>query len=463
MLASKGFTTSFSAQPISPFAPLPHNYPKCWHELLEWSGHITPRTIPYRVNQHSILPPPHGNGDYLELVEVPLNMWVDNFELYVDKDNVSRLDMFDCHYNWARDNGYETAVAIGVHADVVARETWGSGEISQLIDSFLNHVQQRALEGGTEVAYATASEVAERFWDNKTIGHVVCGPGLYAAIWEQRDGPPWQARHGITAAQYQQAFDELVAQGYRLIHLSGYTVRRQELYAAVWEQRDGPPWQARHGLTAAQYQQTFDELVAQGYHLVCVSGYGSDGQDLYAAVWEQRGAPPWQARHGLTAAQHQQSFDELSAQGYRLVHVSGYTSGGEDRYAAIWEQRGGPPWQARHGLTAEQYQQTFDELNSQGYRLIQVCGYGSDGTDRFAAIWEQRSSPAWQARHGLTDAQYQQTFNELVIAPGEARRILLGESPGRVRVSHPPVSSLASVAESREGRTKQAKRRQSIL
>jgi hypothetical protein len=50
-----------------------------------------------------------------------------------------------------------------------------------------------------------------------------------------------------------------------------------------------------------------------------------------------------------------------------------------------------------------------------------------------------------------------------VIAPREARRILQGESPCRVRASHPPVSSLASVAESREGRTRQAKRRQSIL
>jgi hypothetical protein len=35
-----------------------------------------------------------------------------------------------------------------------------------------------------------------------------------------------------------------------------------------------------------------------------------------------------------------------------------------------------------------------------------------------------------------------------VIAPGEAWRILRGESPRRVRVSDPPVSSLASVEES---------------
>ena len=42
---------------------------------------------------------------------------------------------------------------------------------------------------------------------------------------------------------------------------------------------------------------------------------------------------------------------------------------------------------------------------------------------------------------------------------GHAECVLRGESPRRERVSHPPVSRLASVAESRERRTRQAKRR----
>jgi hypothetical protein len=35
----------------------------------------------------------------------------------------------------------------------------------------------------------------------------------------------------------------------------------------------------------------------------------------------------------------------------------------------------GPAWVARHGLTSEQYQQAFDQLTSQGYRLDLVSGY----------------------------------------------------------------------------------------
>lgn len=149
---------------------------------------------------------------------------------------------------------------------------------------------------------------------------------MYAAIWEKSHGPEWQARHDLTAEQYQRTFNELVAQGYRLIHINGYTVHGQDYYAAIWEKRDGPEWQAWHGLTPAQYQQTFDRLVAQGYRLVRVSGYGSSGQDRYAAIWEKSHGLEWQARHGLTAEQYQQTFNELVAQGYRLVWVSGYYS-----------------------------------------------------------------------------------------------------------------------------------------
>jgi hypothetical protein len=52
-----------------------------------------------------------------------------------------------------------------------------------------------------------------------------------------------------------------------------------------------------------------------------------------------------------------------------------------------------------------------------------------------------------------------------VIAPRKAWRLLQGESPCRVRARHPPVSSLASMAESQlyTRRTRWAKRRQSIL
>jgi Polyglycine hydrolase-like, structural repeat len=95
----------------------------------------------------------------------------------------------------------------------------------------------------------------------------------FAAVFEQRQDAPFQARHNITSAQYQQFFDDLVPQGFRPVIVSGYTVNGQERFAAVFEQRQGPQFQARHNITSAQYQQFFDDLVPQGFRPVIVNGY----------------------------------------------------------------------------------------------------------------------------------------------------------------------------------------------
>jgi len=171
LLARKGFTVSFSAQVIPP-----NYYGSCWDRLLPWSGRITPLTTPYRVALTSVLPPPHTDSKYLDLVEVPLNMGVDSSDLYLAKERVSRTEMFDRHYDWARDTRNETAVAIGVHASSVGLEMWGSGPISQVIDGFLRHVARRAREGGAEIRYGTVSEVAQRFRQNRTIGKIPSAP-----------------------------------------------------------------------------------------------------------------------------------------------------------------------------------------------------------------------------------------------------------------------------------------------
>jgi Bacterial tandem repeat domain 1 len=233
----------------------------------------------------------------------------------------------------------------------------------------------------------------------------------YAAVWIKGAGPTWQARHGLTSAQHQQAFDTLSHQGYRPVEVEGYAVGDQDTYASIWVQQGGPAWAARHGLTAAQYQQEFDRLVREGYRLLNVSGFAVAGQDRYAAIWEQRQGPPWEARHGMTAAQYQAEFDRLVSQGYRLVDVSGYDVGGQDRYAAIWERSQGPAWVARHGMTSEQYQQEFNRLVQQGYRLNRVRGWRSGDVSHYAAIWEKvAESPAWVARHGMLSQVYQEEF-----------------------------------------------------
>src|SRR5205085_8508553 len=89
-----------------------------------------------------------------------------------------------------------------------------------------------------------------------------------------------------------------------------------DLYAAIWDKSSGGAWQARHRMSAADYQHTFDTLTQQGYRLRMVSCYAPDGQDLYAALWEHAGGGAWQARHRMSATDHRHTFDQMVAQGF---------------------------------------------------------------------------------------------------------------------------------------------------
>jgi Bacterial tandem repeat domain 1 len=233
----------------------------------------------------------------------------------------------------------------------------------------------------------------------------------YAAIWAKVGPPEWVARHGMTSDQYQQEFDKFTGQGMRLVLVDGYEADGVVHYAAIWNKASSPPWEARDGLSSAQYQAEFDKLVGQGFRLVWVNGYTAGGQDRYAAIWEKSGGVEWVARHGLTAAQYQAEFDKHVADGFRLLVVSGYAVGNEARYAAIWAKTGGAPWVARHGLTAAQYQAEFDKHVGEGFHLTLVNGYRVGNQTLYAAIWDKSPSPAWVARHGMTSDGYQQEFN----------------------------------------------------
>jgi hypothetical protein len=235
---------------------------------------------------------------------------------------------------------------------------------------------------------------------------------LFIASWEQAGGS-WVARHGLNGSQYQAVFDQYLAQGFRLRCVSGYSVGGVTRYAAIWDKAAGPAWAARHGLTAAQYQQAFNDLASQGFRLRMVNGYSVGSSPRFAALWDKSAGPAWAARHGLNGAQYQQAFDQFKAQGMRLRWVSTYAEGGQAMYAAVWDKSAGPPGIARHGLEEAAFRTAAQQYAAQGYDL--VCGNAVTlgGKDYFAALWEQRPV-ASVMHHGMTGPTYQMKFDDLV-------------------------------------------------
>ena len=221
----------------------------------------------------------------------------------------------------------------------------------------------------------------------------------------------WQARHGLTASEHQTEFDRLTGLGYRLIKISGYELGAQPRFASVWAVQGGSAWQARHGISAAEYQSAVTSLGGSGFRPVDLSVFRSGGNVLFSAIWEQEQGVEWVARHGLTGAEYQSLFNDLSGRGFRLRCLSPYEDAGGERFACVWDHYAGPAWSASHGLTADEYQREFDSQRDRGFRLVRVVGYTIGGTIRYAGIWEQSPGHPGTAAHGVAHSDYQSHFD----------------------------------------------------
>ncbi len=220
--------------------------------------------------------------------------------------------------------------------------------------------------------------------------------------------PPTMAlRHNLTASTYQQEFDRLKRQGYRIEHISGYEVNGQVRYAAIWHKKSGPELIAHHGLPSSAYQNKVDAYVKQGFHIKQVSGYDVKGEPHFAVIFEKDNGPPQVSRHNMSAAKYQEEYNNWTGKGYRLTGVSGYAHKGKALYAAIWENKKGPSMKTHHGMTSATYQQKFDSYKQQGFQVSYISAYRVGNVDYYAAIWEKGNGKAWAARHRMNSHNYQ--------------------------------------------------------
>jgi CubicO group peptidase (beta-lactamase class C family) len=223
------------------------------------------------------------------------------------------------------------------------------------------------------------------------------------------------AYHGVTGAAHQQRFNQLSGLGYRMIALSVYGDRSDPRYAAVWVRRGGPAWAAVHGVDAAGYQARVNQYVALGYVPVLVSATGPRGNPVFAAVFEKVAAPVWIARHGLVDGPATTTGTLANINAWARTNncvprtLAIYGGAGERTYAGVWlPNPGHVKWQAHEMGDGGQYQGWFNAYTAVPLRPVLV-----DASEplQYAGIFTDDSVGPWVARHGLTAQQYQQEFD----------------------------------------------------
>ncbi|WP_053002455.1 serine hydrolase [Kordia jejudonensis] len=219
-----------------------------------------------------------------------------------------------------------------------------------------------------------------------------------------------RARHALSSAQYQTEVNNFVRAGYKLTYVDGYYVNGKTRFAGLWEKGNPSEQILRHNLTSKQFQQEFSKNHNNGYRLVHIDGYSNGKKALYAAIWEKQSTRGLRARHGLTGTQYAAEFRKNKSDGYRLVHISGYGVKGRTYYAAIWKKGNPNGYIARHGLSSKQYQETVTKYWKQGYRVTQVDSYDVRKKTYYACIMEKKSG-RFTARHLMNAKDYQLEFD----------------------------------------------------
>lgn len=223
----------------------------------------------------------------------------------------------------------------------------------------------------------------------------------YAAVWMQNNGATYEVFYGMDAGMLDDRNGVLMRQGFRINAISGYSVNGVARYAGIWVRDDGTPYYFTYGMSPAELAARQQQYARQGFRIIDVCGYSIAGQTRYAAIWRQDDTA-FELGYGLSAGELGRRNRELAQDGFQITHVSGYSVAGRARYAAIWVRNTGAPPYLYYGLTHSRLTSQHAILTSLGYQVVDISGYGVNGTAFYAAIWRQTMGSRSLFSYGLS-------------------------------------------------------------
>jgi CubicO group peptidase (beta-lactamase class C family) len=155
-------------------------------------------------------------------------------------------------------------------------------------------------------------------------------------------------------------------------------------------------FQAYHRNTLAQHQQSYDSLKPQGWRMTALTVYGSS--PLYGAVWVKKDGPDWTAIHHATADQYQAFVTEWTNKNYSITLLAATGSAANPTFAAVMEKTANATALARHGLTADQFTGWCTWAKEAGWILTTAALYGDSNNPTIAAVWDlNTANTGWNA------------------------------------------------------------------
>lgn len=195
---------------------------------------------------------------------------------------------------------------------------------------------------------------------------------------------------GLNSTAYQQQFDQLLQQGYRLTYVSAHLDEHNQtaLFSGVWRKTaTSVPWVARHNLNGSQYDAFSISLKEQNYHPVVLNAYNlPNGESRFATIWEKASVGTWTQQRDMTEAQLKDKMSALKP--LRITTLTRYIVGNQVLFAATWGQRTAEDWHGDWSYSVGK--PTFDMgPYSDGYKPISLNVYSVNGDPVYDAVWQR--------------------------------------------------------------------------
>ena len=101
---------------------------------------------------------------------------------------------------------------------------------------------------------------------------------------------------------------------------------------------------------------------------------------------------------GLTTDEFAARRKDLAKQGFKLIDIEPYSSGGVLNWAGVW--RAGKDGLLNYNLNTNDFEALRNERLNTGYKLIDIETYKHHGKQLWAAIWEKNSiDEKWNANY----------------------------------------------------------------
>ncbi len=231
--------------------------------------------------------------------------------------------------------------------------------------------------------------------------HGTSGAPHYTAVMIKR--PVVVAQHDwplLTGAEFQKVFDDQAKLGFGPVILAATGTANDPRFAAVF-QMQSPIALTRFGLRSGKdtdlesIQGMNKKVKDDGLILHSAAVYGDAATPRYCAIWMPNTAKTIWNADGVneTGDQYQARFNAQAAGWCRPAQVA---TNGAGQFFSVFVHNDIGPWVARHGMSADTYQNEFNTWTAKGFFPLSVQGGGSGSDTRYTALFAKQEDPVPQ-------------------------------------------------------------------